>query len=527
MSATTSRKRKSIWLFQSIATLALLLAVAPTTRAERPAPPAAAPAASAPAANAADSESPARPDVAVRFRVEATPAIMASLAKAYADSQFDKLWVARSLFENEGGKAVTDFRVRFRVDGYSSWSGWHRKSRVAPGEKVLSVFHPVLDYDKLASLTSLRPAGVTIEMRYTRPDGSLVQEVDFRRTKILSRNHVIYSSRPFSKDMSFQEQRDLSPLALASLVTSDDPVVQAIAGEVSNMLDGAPASSSDEAALKFTEALFNYMKMRKITYTSPTGQIVAGRVCQHIKYARDVLRNNSGTCVDLAVLYASVMESVGLQPILFQVPGHCFPGVKLPKSGKIVPFEATLLKADQSFVAAVKKGREHVKKWAGEEKCLATQTFLLHSSGIHPLDLPRIAPEQIAKLVKTKVQINRANHVVVNRPAPNNDNDGPTPIDDPRPENSIAGTYVFRNYINGVWVEASFQLGANGRYAGRVVIPGRAAAVETGRYAYANGRLASYPDDGEATVRQTYWKDGLFWVYYPELGMPIGFVRAG
>ena len=48
---------------------------------------------------------------------------------------------------------------------------------------------------------------------------------------------------------------------------------------------------------------------------------------------------------------------VGLRPVLFLIPGHCFPGIYLPTSGKIVAVETTMVgKAD--FQQAAKRGME-------------------------------------------------------------------------------------------------------------------------------------------------------------------------
>jgi hypothetical protein len=46
---------------------------------------------------------------------------------------------------------------------------------------------------------------------------------------------------------------------------------------------------------------------------------------QNIKYPRDVLRDKSGTCVDLAILHAAIAHQLGIRPLLALVRGHAFP----------------------------------------------------------------------------------------------------------------------------------------------------------------------------------------------------------
>src|SRR5262249_5024760 len=66
-----------------------------------------------------------------------------------------------------------------------------------------------------------------------------------------------------------------------------------------------------------------------------------GLVHQHLKYGRDVLRTKSGTCVNLAILYASVCEAAGLEAYIILIPGHAFPAARLPQSKKLVFVEST------------------------------------------------------------------------------------------------------------------------------------------------------------------------------------------
>ncbi|MAG56224.1 MAG: hypothetical protein CMJ83_08040 [Planctomycetes bacterium] len=53
---------------------------------------------------------------------------------------------------------------------------------------------------------------------------------------------------------------------------------------------------------------------------------------QNVKFPRDVIRDRSGTCIDLAILYASMANAIGLEAYLCVVPGPCFPVIKMPHS---------------------------------------------------------------------------------------------------------------------------------------------------------------------------------------------------
>jgi hypothetical protein len=67
-----------------------------------------------------------------------------------------------------------------------------------------------------------------------------------------------------------------------------------------------------------------------LRYQTPTDDILDGTHSQTVMYGRDVLNKKAGTCIDLAILYASACRAVGLEPLLVLPPGHCYPVIRLP-----------------------------------------------------------------------------------------------------------------------------------------------------------------------------------------------------
>jgi hypothetical protein len=47
---------------------------------------------------------------------------------------------------------------------------------------------------------------------------------------------------------------------------------------------------------------------------------------QRLRTPTDVLRTKSGTCIDLALLFAACLEYVDIYPVIFLLPGHALPG---------------------------------------------------------------------------------------------------------------------------------------------------------------------------------------------------------
>jgi hypothetical protein len=187
---------------------------------------------------------------------------------------------------------------------------------------------------------------------------------------------------------------DYGPAILASFVTKDDPIVQQVAGWISGQAGGVAANTSDENAILFMQALYQFMGANGISYQTPPGGEFNGQFGQHIKYGRDVLQNRAGTCVDLAVFFGSVCEAVGLQPVLFLIPGHCFPTVRLPRSGRICAVESTgVQRADFQRVREI--GAKEVEESRRKGLVYEVDIANLHNKGYYGLQLPPLPPSTL------------------------------------------------------------------------------------------------------------------------------------
>ncbi|MEA1964394.1 MAG: hypothetical protein U9O41_04605, partial [Candidatus Aerophobetes bacterium] len=134
-----------------------------------------------------------------------------------------------------------------------------------------------------------------------------------------------------------------------------------------------------------------------MAYQTPSGFLVEYAPGQDVKYPRNVLRDKSGTCVDLAILYASVCQAVGLQTILVFVPGHCFPIIVLP-GGELLPVECTAISGvavgkpqtqSLSFDKAVKFGYENLQKLQMGQYYMV-EVRKMQQQGLVSPELPRL-----------------------------------------------------------------------------------------------------------------------------------------
>jgi hypothetical protein len=327
------------------------------------------------------------------FGVDNKDAIMSCLAKCYSNEKFSNLWAARSRFDNTGSTLLSDYRVRFRIAGFTAWSPWRHTSKIYPGQVVVDPYYPVFDFEKLNGVTGPRPAMLETEYEYSRPDGQKVAESDSRKLDILGYNETIFSGLPLSEIMNFADRMEYMPAVLASFTTSSDPVIQQLAGRVSGRAGGAAAAAHNEDAVKFLRAFNDFLAQNKVAYQTPPSFVHGEQFGQHIKYGRDVLHNHAGTCIDLAILWASTCEAVGLRPVLVVIPSHCFPAVYLPE-GQLVAIESTAV-GHVPFEKVIELGTQDLQK-AQQGDSIIVDISSMRKAGIQSLDLPAISSTFLA-----------------------------------------------------------------------------------------------------------------------------------
>jgi hypothetical protein len=217
--------------------------------------------------------------------------------------------------------------------------------------------------------------------------------------QLLGYNETIFTGLAPGEITNFQEAAEFIPYVVASFTSPNDPVVQQLVGRISGLVSNGAnnAAGSNESAFEFAKTLYDWMVTNHIAYQTPPSYVNGSTNGQHIKYARDVLRNHSGTCIDLAIFFASACESVNLQTQLVITKGHCFPVVRLPQGG-LLAIEATGI-VGMNFEEAVKYGTKEVEQLK-DRSDLATfvDVLQMRRNGIQPIDLPKVSDTYLTDL---------------------------------------------------------------------------------------------------------------------------------
>ncbi len=344
---------------------------------------------------------------------------MASLAKVYADNRLPDMYTARTVFQ-AGDRPVADYRVRFRLTDYAAdWGPWSDPAAVPAHLAATASYFPILDQDRLARLDGPAVTDLEAEYEYRTDDGRSIRKVEGRRLKVFARNTFLLNraaqsveelkARVADPSLYWPQLDANAQIQLPAMVTKDDPVILQVAGWVGGQAAGGSPMTSDADARAFLKALFDFMVANGIRYQTPPVEVAEGWDTQHVKFGRDVLRNRAGTCIDLAVFYASVCEAVGLRPVLFVIPGHCFPAVRLPESGDLVGVETTCVAFSRlqdgpntlatSYPFAALTGTYEI------EKALAGPHSLVDVAAAHQAGVVSLQLEQLPADVLTRWEI--------------------------------------------------------------------------------------------------------------------------
>lgn len=297
---------------------------------------------------------------------------------------------------NEGDEDISDVKLTITFDPGFAKTFTYDISNVPAGQSVeISPLRIILSTEMLFSLTEAISG--TVSFSLAKDDSEL-----------------------YHKDipvqlLSFNEWSGLAfdPELIAAFVTPNHPEIAKVISEASVYLkkwaDTTAFSAYQRQNPNFVKqqmaAIYTALCARKIAYNMPPASFEY--IGQKIRLANTVLEIKQGTCLDLAVLYASCLEAVGLNPLIIFISGHAFCGCHLEEetfadcatddvsaiekrivtgAEEILLVECTDITKDNiDFDVALKHGKDHFDK-PGEFIC-AVDIARTRGSGIRPIPL--------------------------------------------------------------------------------------------------------------------------------------------
>jgi hypothetical protein len=125
---------------------------------------------------------------------------------------------------------------------------------------------------------------------------------------------------------------------------------------------------------------------------------------QTVRLPRDVITSNNGLCIELAILWASIMDQLGCESYIVMRPGHAFTVVMA--EGQMLPIECTAITPKAvgreefvPFEQAVKMAAEDFQK---QELKIPYSVRQMQAAGYASPELPDIDIEKIKNILASR-----------------------------------------------------------------------------------------------------------------------------
>ncbi|CAN5431441.1 hypothetical protein BH20VER3_BH20VER3_13690 [soil metagenome] len=276
--------------------------------------------------------------------------IMTFAYKIYGNpaAQDGRYFLSKIVFRNAGTAPVRNLSVSYQIPDYTSWTTPKDYPEVPAGQTVVEVYYPQLPA-KVTQLSSQTNATLETKVRWADEAGQMKEQV--LRSNIILRgvNEIEYTDLPASELLTWYDMFATTSFATA-MVTPNDPVVKEFVAEVTKRTGGTTAgiSGGPQEVARIMKAVYDYMCETGMRYTSDSGvpESIGNvqTIVQTVRLPRDVIINNQGLCIELAILWASAMEHLGLQSSLVFIPGHALTVVRYGQGPTdVIPIECTAI----------------------------------------------------------------------------------------------------------------------------------------------------------------------------------------
>ena len=223
-----------------------------------------------------------------------------------------------------------------------------------PGQTLEVRQNPLLIPKVIDDLNVEKPAQVHIHVAALQ-EGVEKEILDqTEQTTVYARRDFPWSIKGFTETEVFQ--------FLAAMVTPNDPAVEELIRKAADHTDsgimwngyGDHVNDDNGGVWDRLQALWQAENEYNLTYVSTWVSLAPGDV-QRIRFPAEVLEQQSGNCIELALLYASAAEALDLEADLILIPGHAFVGIREDQENANYYFIETTMIGHASFDDAVTK----------------------------------------------------------------------------------------------------------------------------------------------------------------------------
>jgi hypothetical protein len=301
----------------------------------------------------------------LEIKITNPPVIMPCIYKVYQNE--DALNGKYSLFQmsirNSSSIAARNVEVSYKVSNYIEWTVAEKIPLIQPGQTIIVNCYPRFP-DKIGE--KMTGSKETVE---TTVKGANIKTIENNFSiPVKGRNDFMYTFVDKNEIRTSAEYFDNNPL-LSCLVTPEDPIIKYFSQQIQEKVLKGEAASVDNDEKKGIRNLYGIYYATMISHmvysgTSGVPEKISdvNSIVQTIRLPREVVSGKTGLCIELSLLYASIMIDMGMDPVIYLTPNHAYPGFKMNE--KYYAIESTgiggeglgsIMTPDQAYEAGYKE----------------------------------------------------------------------------------------------------------------------------------------------------------------------------
>ncbi|MBS1753413.1 MAG: hypothetical protein JST34_05135 [Bacteroidetes bacterium] len=266
------------------------------------------------------------------IKISTPPVIMSSIYKVYANEDaFDgKYSLFKMIIKNTSNVDAKNVEVQYKMSNFLDWTIAEKMPLVLAGQTVVVNCYPKFP-DKMGEKTTDSKENVKLVIK---ADNIKTIENNFTIT-VKSRNSFMYNFLPADEIRTAADYYDNIPL-LACYVTPNDPVIKYYTQQIQQKIlkgETAGVGNNEAEGIRFLKGIYNATLLAHMVYSGTSGVPEnvndVSSIVQNIRMPREVVTGKTGLCIELSLLYASIMANAGMDPVIYLVPGHAYPGFKM------------------------------------------------------------------------------------------------------------------------------------------------------------------------------------------------------
>ncbi len=363
---------------------------------------------------------------------EVKSALMTFGYKVYASPkvQFGRHYLSKIVFKNEGEHPVQNFSISYKIDEYVPWTEPNVINQIPGGFTFTELYYPKLP----ASVSKIRNATqASLQVRFRWMEGKRQREETFSRDITLRGvNELAYCDLPQTEVQSWFDAFNAIGFSMA-MVTPNDPVVNLYTSEITKQAGGTTAGIAGGAqeVARLCANTYNYMLRSGLRYTGDAGVPAnfdnISTLVQSVRLPRDVIINNQGLCIELTLLWCSLLEHMGVRTAMVVIPGHAFVIAYSPDQGlplaQGIPIETTAITpravgrdAEVSFEEAVKMASESLQRAQQDGRIMILPVQEIQALGFTPPELAEVDTDKLGDTLARRTSRPAPQMVVMQSP---------------------------------------------------------------------------------------------------------------